>query len=227
MWIQNIGELMNYNVFEWGGLCLREKIKNLNWLEGLNKPDLPEPVIDGGHGAGESFPFDFGGEGHPTNVREPVIYIENLEDKIIELQVDIMPFGEITETYPKYKNIGDWKVKVRPDGLINDVLPYLFYEVNINLQECLDNKDHFDVYYVPKEEFWEFIMDRMIGDRGFKLEQYHHFVQYWAKYIDKYEDVVNVSIFKDHVIEKYFHTIFSPNAPIEWKRLYFAFWCDK
>ena len=218
--------MSRFNAYEWGGVCLRDAIIN---LKPKMESEMPPLIVDGGHNAGEEMPTGFLDEPDDMDlcVREPVIYIENLSNSEINVNVDIMPLGQITETYPQYAKFGDWDVRVSTNNFINDVLPYLFYEVDIKLTECLDSTEHFYQYQVSKADFWELIYDIMVEDSRFKNEHFHHFVQYWAPYIDKYKGTINISRFKNHVIEKYFHTTFGADAPIIWRREYFAFWCDE
>lgn len=199
---------MKYKVYEWGGVDLREH-------ECENYLANPDGFFDLGITNCDS---------HPTNVnnalvREPVIYIENLENKEIHLQVDIHPHGKITETLPKYEKIGDWKITVNKDNVINDIFNYLFYEVDINLVE--DIKCNSYRYY--KETIYS-ALKQLFKDEGFKEIHFNDFINYWAKTIDKYENEINFTIFNKNMINKYFHTVFSPYPPISWKRLYIAFW---
>ena len=204
---------MNYNVYEWGGISLNSEKK---YSDGNGSSD-------GIHDFTIGSPVDFD---NTVMVREPVIYIENLEEKEIELQVDIFPNGKITESIPAYNKIGDWKIKVSQNNFINDIFPYLYYEVNINLQECTDNEEYFKVFKdVNKSDLWEFLK-LQIFETGLYHRHFEDFVAYWCRYVDKFDDKLNISIFRPILMNKYFHTVFGPVAPISWKRFYVIFWDD-
>lgn len=206
--------MSDYNVYEWGGISLHPEEKS--HIDPFSQGFTHEDLIKPNHG-----PFD------GTVVREPVIYIDNLETEDIELQVDIMPYGDITESIPTYNKIGDWKVKVSPEGYINDIIPYLYYEVNIDLKECLDDGNSFIVNYdLQKDKVWGFLKT-YFEELGFREKHFTDFVAYWYKFIMNFDGNINISLFREDMIKKYFHTIFSPSAPIHWKRFYCIFWQNK
>ncbi len=108
---------------------------------------------------------------------KPNIYLYPEEETGLSVELSFPKGGKILKSIPSYKS--KWKVKVKPNGKIDNKFPFLFYESsqpNEWQQESgwLVNRDSL-------EDFFEHNMQAY----GFNSTEIYHFTSYWVPRLDK------------------------------------------
>lgn len=102
---------------------------------------------------------------------KPAIYL--YPQKTSQVTVKIQPKGELLKTDSLYNPIlSGWKVTANPNGLINNTLPYLYYEAMLQINTPTKG------YYVAYNNLFTFVKKYVI-DLGLNENEANEFVGFW------------------------------------------------
>ncbi len=135
--------------------------------------------------------------------KKPVIYLYPTKEEVIDVNLEYK--GEITVTYPEYKD--GWKVKARPDGTLknledNKEYSYLFWEGISDL-----NYDISEGFVVKKEETADFLQEKL-AYMGLTPKEYNEFIVYWLPILQ--ENKYNLISFAGEEYNQYAKLNISP-----------------
>jgi hypothetical protein len=133
---------------------------------------------------------------------KPVIYLYPQKDQ--KTSVKISYNGDITCTYPEYKN--GWNVIAKPDGSLTNIddkkeYSYLFWEGKSKF-------NHWDLSqgFVVKREDTKSFLQNKLSEMGLMPKEYNDFIVYWLPQMqankynlihfagEEYEDLAKLSI---------------------------------
>ncbi|WP_426351218.1 hypothetical protein ACPWSR_08320 [Alloiococcus sp. CFN-8] len=105
---------------------------------------------------------------------KPVIYL--YPETTTEVSVKLEYQGELTCTYPEYKN--GWHVAAQPDGTLTDIATqkeysYLFWEGLSEVKYDMSNG-----YVVKGSDTAEFLQN-ILAEMGLTPKEYNEFIVYW------------------------------------------------
>lgn len=114
--------------------------------------------------------------------KKPVIYLYPKEEEVIDVKLEYK--GELTVTYPKYKD--GWKVKARPDGTLinledNKEYSYLFWEGTSDIKY-----DMSEGFVVKNEDTADFLQEKL-EYMGLTPKEYNEFIVYWLPILQESE----------------------------------------
>jgi hypothetical protein len=111
--------------------------------------------------------------------RKPNLYIYPDETLELSIQLDFPKGGEIIESIPSYYN--SWEITVEPNGTINELYDYLFYECRMpNLTQKETG------WVVKTENLKEFFLNNL-EKSGFNQYEIIDFIDYWIPIINEYK----------------------------------------
>lgn len=116
-------------------------------------------------------------EGDPDDfvAKKPVIYLYPENEMNVNVRLDYN--GELTVTYPQYKNEG-WNVIAKPDGTLTETLTgkeysYLFWEG----KDCV-KYDMSEGFVVEGKDTAEFLEEKL-SYMGLTPKEYNEFIVFW------------------------------------------------
>jgi len=111
----------------------------------------------------------------PIQVDAPVVYLYPEEEMNIDVKIDLHSRGRITESEPEY---GDgWSVYATPEGLINGMYPYLFYEAVMSVP--LNHKEG----WLLEGANLESELRSLLKEYGFIGKEIDDFMEFWLPII--------------------------------------------
>ena len=128
--------------------------------------------------------------------KKPVIYLYPKEEEVIDVKLEYK--GEITVTYPEYKD--GWKVKANPDGTLinledNKEYSYLFWEGLSDL-----DYDISEGFVVKNEDTVDFLQEKL-EYVGLTPKEYNEFIVYWLPILQ--ENNYNLVYFAGEEYDEY------------------------
>lgn len=104
---------------------------------------------------------------------KPAIYLYPKKDTHVNVTID--PQGEIIKTDNLYK-VGQkgWSVDVKKDGLIENSLPYLYYEVNLDMNQPTKG------FVIPFENLFIFSRN-YVKNLGLNDKEADEFISFWKE----------------------------------------------
>lgn len=118
-------------------------------------------------------------------VDKPVIYL--YPEKTQNINVEVLPIGEFSMTYPNYKN--GWNVTANPNGEIiyqNESYNYLFWEA---IQTDFFSMDLMkEGFIVSKNDVITFLEDKLTHT-GLTSKEQADFITFWAPQLMKHDEV--------------------------------------
>lgn len=129
----------------------------------------------------------------PLSLKKPVIYLYPTQKTNVSISVH--PKGELSFTYPEYKE--KWECTAFPSGeiLIKDnTYNYLFWEAEqtIELEKLRQNEG----VVILKEELTQFL-ENSLNSFGFNSKEKMDFITYWAPQMIKHEATEIRFVFND------------------------------
>lgn len=131
---------------------------------------------------GESFSFDVvntaGTDYQDLSFREPMqmaapnLYLYPPEPTTVKVQLDFPIGGHVTESEPLYRD--GWKVRVGPDGWIDDEYGYLFYETSVPQRASTDEGWLIDGANLEQE------LRDLLHRQGFRGREIDDFIEFWV-----------------------------------------------
>ena len=116
-------------------------------------------------------------------VKKPVIYLYS--DKELTLDMILKPKGDLSFSYPEYKN--GWKLKVLPNAEISvngRNYPYLFWEGTLWKSKSVS--DFNSGFLVKKGETVDFLEEKL-SFMGFNQREITDFITFWAPSLETHE----------------------------------------
>jgi len=132
--------------------------------------------------------IDFYGQSEKQNIqlKKPVIYL--YPEKEQEYSLELFLKGELTFTYPEYKN--GWKVIASPDGVIKDEIgksyPYLFWEAEQKELAYLETDEGLPGFIVQKNKVISFL-ENQLEKVGLNNKEATDFITFWGPILQKNE----------------------------------------
>lgn len=111
-------------------------------------------------------------------VYKPNLYIYPTEELNLSIKIDFPNGGRILESIPEYKN--GWDISVKPNGKINDIYEYLFYEYKVP-----DLTQKIYGWLITREGLKEFFENNM-SLSGFNEKEIKDFTDYWIPLLKDY-----------------------------------------
>ncbi|MBR5284731.1 MAG: hypothetical protein IKU27_06775 [Clostridia bacterium] len=112
---------------------------------------------------------------------KPVIYLYPEEETEVTVKLDYT--GELTVTYPEYKD--GWTVTAMPDGSLYDAdgieYSYLFWEGESDIEYDLSKG-----FCVAGEDTADFLREKL-SYMGLTPREYNEFIVYWLPYLQENE----------------------------------------
>ena len=123
-------------------------------------------------------------------MKKPVIYLYN--NTPLKAQVNIVPKGEFTFTYPKYDN--GWNVSVQPNGGIIDLksnkeFPYLFWEAETDGLFFDFTEKQMEGWIIKTDTCISFL-ETHLSALGLNEVEQTDFITFWAPLLSKEEYAV-------------------------------------
>jgi len=121
-------------------------------------------------------------------VKKPVIYLYPEQETEIDIRLNTT--GELSFTYPEYKN--GWSVTANSQGDItheDETFNYLFWESEQEFDQSIVDKNK--GFYVAQNELVSFLEDKL-SQFGFTSKERMDFITYW---IPNMKDVTNLYIY--------------------------------
>ncbi len=123
-------------------------------------------------------------------MKKPVIYLYN--NTPLKAQVNIVPKGEFTFTYPKYDN--GWNVSVQPNGGIIDLksnkeFPYLFWEAETDGLFFDFTEKQMEGWIIKTDTCISFL-ENQLSALGLNEVEQTDFITFWAPLLSKEEYAV-------------------------------------
>ena len=112
-------------------------------------------------------------------VRKPNIYIYPTQNISLSVDINFPKGGNIIESLPEYKN--GWKINVEPNGRINKLFDYLFYECKI--PEFAQEEYG---WIIKRENLEEFFSDNLTSS-GFNEKETNDYIDYWIPILVNYD----------------------------------------
>lgn len=120
---------------------------------------------------------------NPPVVKKPVIYL--YPEKELDLDINLKVAGEITFSYPAYKD--GWKAKVQPNGDIkigDKTYPYLFWEGKLAENKAVS--DFKSGFVIQKAQVVPFLEEKLAFMRLNEREM-TDFITFWAPQLEQNE----------------------------------------
>lgn len=117
----------------------------------------------------------FGESVEPIQVKKPAVYLYPVENMNIAVKVKVK--GKLTLTEPIYND--GWNVTASPDGLIDNIYDYLFYEAELNKVELPE--EGWVVAFDDIENWFDGYLPQM----GLNTKEKEQFKEYWLKDLRK------------------------------------------
>ena len=168
---------------------------------------LPIILIDFGCKESSTEPID--SDTSSTIVRKPNIYIYPIQKISLSVDINFPKGGNIVESIPEYKN--GWNINVEPNGKIDNLYDYLFYECKI--PEFAQEEYG---WIIKKENLEEFFRDNLTSS-GFNEKEINDFIEYWIPILVNFNYFEIYPQYKSSV-DKVININFS-NEPINFFRL--------
>lgn len=114
----------------------------------------------------------------PQIMKKPVIYL--YADKHTSASVSIVPKGEMSFTYPEYKD--NWIVDVSPENgieLNGRQYPYLFWEAETKQLKYTIEKDKVEGFLVSKDQLISFF-EKHLAILGLNQTEQTDFITFWG-----------------------------------------------
>ena len=111
-------------------------------------------------------------------VRKPNLYIYPTEEISLFVKVDFPNGGSILESIPKYDD--GWEISVKPNGIINDIYEYLFYECKVP-----DLSQNNYGWIIAQDELKQFFVNNL-SSSGFNEKEIKDFTDYWIPILINY-----------------------------------------
>ncbi len=111
--------------------------------------------------------------------RKPNLYIYPKDTLNLSIEIAFPNGGEILESIPEYND--SWNVVVNPNGKIDNIYYYLYYECKI---PKLTQKEY--GWLIKNEKLKEFFEDNM-KTSGFNQREINDFIEYWIPVFTDFE----------------------------------------